>query len=301
MNRALLIILLLFVGNSFSAQQVMFNSQYMLNQYVINPAAAGQKLEAPLALSVRQQWAGLNGAPVTQHLSFNSKFGKKSNMAMGTQLFNDVNGAFQNMGIQGSYAYHIKTSVSTKLSIGVSAILSQTTVDGTDFIMNDYSDETLLGTKQSSFNPDVSAGIFYFSNNFFIGASAIQLLQSKYTFGENIVQNQQVNHVYGSGGLTIRVGPGYKIEPSFMVKSVGNVPLQYDLNARLFYRENVWVGFSYRNVDAAIVMVGLERDRFLIGYAHDFTMSDLSNHSVGSNEIYLQYSFKSKKKGATKF
>lgn len=301
MIRIALIISILFAGNSYFAQQTTFNSQYMLNQYMINPAAAGQHLEAPIALSVRQQWAGLQGAPVTQLLSFNGKTGKKRNMAVGTQLYNDKNGAFQNMGWQGSYAYHIKTSVSTKLSIGVSAILSQTTVDGTNFIMNDYSDETLLGTKQSSFNPDVSAGILYFSHNFFIGVSAIQLLESKYSFGENLIQNQQVNHIYGSGGVTIRLGPGYKLEPSFLVKTVGNAPLQYDLNARLFYRENVWIGFSYRNIDATVLMIGLERDRFMIGYAHDFTMSNLSNHSVGSNEIYVQYAFKSRNKGATKF
>jgi len=299
--RFLFFISILLVGCSFSAQQLTFNSQYMLNQYMINPAAAGQHLEAPIALSVRQQWAGMKGAPVTQFISFNGRITKKQNMALGAQLFNDVNGAFQNTGLQGTYAYHLKPSVSSKLSLGVSAILSQTTVDGTDFIVNDYSDATLLGTKQKSFAPDASAGIFYFTQTYFIGASANQLLGANYSFGENLIQNKQVNHIYGSGGITIRLGPGYKMEPSFLIKTVGPAPTEIDLNARFFYRENVWAGFSYRNSGATVVMVGLERDRFVIGYAHDFTSSNIKNYSVGTNEIYLQYSFKNKHKGATKF
>lgn len=299
--KILLFISILIIGSAFSAQQLSFNSQYMLNQYMINPAAAGQQTEAPISLSVRQQWAGMQGAPVTQFISFNRRLGKKQKMAFGTQFFNDVNGAFKNMGMQGTYAYHLKINENSKLSFGASAILSQTTVDGTNFIVNDYSDETLLGVKQKSFAPDASAGIFYFSQNVYFGVSANQLLEAKYSFGENLTQNRQVNHIYASGGVTIKMAPGYRLEPSFLLKTVGPAPTEIDLNARFLYRENVWLGFSYRNSGATALMVGLERDRFVIGYAHDFTSSNIKNYSAGTNELYLQYSFKNKHKGATKF
>ena len=299
--KIVLFISILIIGSAFSAQQLSFNSQYMLNQYMINPAAAGQHLEAPISLSVRQQWAGIQGTPVNQFISFNRRIGKAQNMAFGTQLFNDVNGAFKNIGMQGTYAYHLKINENSKLSFGASAILSQTTVDGTNFIVNDYSDETLLGVKQKSFAPDASAGIFYFTQNIFIGASSNQLLQAKYSFGENLIPNSQINHIFGSGGIKIKMAPGYKIEPSFLIKTIGPAPTEIDLNARFFYRENIWLGFSYRNSGASIVMVGLERDRFVIGYSHDFTSSNIKNYSAGTNELYLQYSFKNKHQGATKF
>jgi len=299
--KIVLFISILIIGSAFSAQQRPFNSQYMLNQYMINPAAAGQHLEAPISLSVRQEWAGMQGAPVTQFISFNRRIGKAQNMAFGTQLFNDVNGAFKNMGMQGTYACHLKINENSILSFGASAILSQTTVDGTNFIVNDYSDETLLGVKQKSFAPDASAGIFYFSQNVYFGVSTNQLLEAKYSFGENLIQNRQVNHIYASGGVTIKMAPGYRLEPSFLLKTVGPAPTEIDLNARFLYRENVWLGFSYRNSGATALMVGLERDRFVIGYAHDFTSSNIINYSAGTNELYLQYSFKNKHKGATKF
>ena len=71
--KIVLFISIVIIGSAFSAQQLSFNSQYMLNQYMINPAAAGQHLEAPISLSVRQQWAGIQGAPVTQFISFNRR------------------------------------------------------------------------------------------------------------------------------------------------------------------------------------------------------------------------------------
>ena len=126
-------------------------------------------------------------------------------------------------------------------------------------------------------------------------------IHAKCRFGENLIQNRQINHIYGSGGMILKIGPGFKIEPSFLIKTIGPAPTEIDLNARFFYHDNVWLGFSYRNSGANVLMVGLERDRFFIDYAHDFTSSNINRFSVGTNELYLQYSFKNKPQGATKF
>ena len=47
------------------AQQLTYNSQYMLNSYLINPAAAGVENDLTIASSFRQQWAGFKEAPKT--------------------------------------------------------------------------------------------------------------------------------------------------------------------------------------------------------------------------------------------
>ena len=49
-------ILLVFIGlqiKSYS-QQIVLNSQYMINSFVLNPAAAGTKTYAPLVIGVRR-------------------------------------------------------------------------------------------------------------------------------------------------------------------------------------------------------------------------------------------------------
>ena len=69
MNRIKIIcFLLLFtgtIGNELCAQQEPTYSQYMLNPFLINPAAAGSEGTTSVNLTGREQWVGINGAPST--------------------------------------------------------------------------------------------------------------------------------------------------------------------------------------------------------------------------------------------
>ena len=50
------------------AQQVSLNSQYLFNEYILNPAAVGSKDYTPVQLNFRKQWTNFPGAPTTQFL-----------------------------------------------------------------------------------------------------------------------------------------------------------------------------------------------------------------------------------------
>ena len=52
-----------------SAQQLAQYSQYVFNQFSVNPAVAGSKDCLDMRLGYRQQWVGLEGAPVTGWVS----------------------------------------------------------------------------------------------------------------------------------------------------------------------------------------------------------------------------------------
>ena len=190
----------------------------------------------------------------------------------------------------------------TRLSFGLSLSMVQNSIDASNFVMNDNSDLVLTGATAKSVMPDAGFGMLLYGKQFYIGFSALQLLKASYSFGANLSpESKQSRDFYVNGGYKLLLAPGVKFEPSFLLKSTEVVPLQVDINARLHYRENVWAGVSYRNLDAFVVMVGMQRERFMIGYAHDFTASRLKNYSSGTNELYLQYGFKRKDKGSTKF
>ncbi len=65
------IFLLLINLCSFAAwgQQRMQFSQYMVNQYILNPAAGGTDGNIDLAAGYRKQWTSFNGSPVTYYFS----------------------------------------------------------------------------------------------------------------------------------------------------------------------------------------------------------------------------------------
>ena len=77
MKNILVAISLAFMVTGVYAQQLPFTSQYMFNDYLINPAVGGSLDHMPITLSVRSQWAGLEGSPKTQFFSAHSKLGKK--------------------------------------------------------------------------------------------------------------------------------------------------------------------------------------------------------------------------------
>src|SRR5690348_11304459 len=59
------------------AQQRPQYTQYILNNYILNPALSGIENYADVKISSRDQWIGLNGAPRTMYLTFHAPIGKK--------------------------------------------------------------------------------------------------------------------------------------------------------------------------------------------------------------------------------
>ncbi len=289
---------ILLATNAVNAQQLTFNSQYMLNQYLINPAAAGTQGNTSIGTSFRQQWAGFKDAPRTQMITANGKIGES--MGLGGVIYNDVTGPLRNVGVTGSYAYHIKTSESTKLSLGLSLSLTQHVLDGSSFVLNDEVDQTLNGASFKSLNPDASFGAYYYGENFFIGAAVPQLIQKKYNFGESTLDStKHVRHYYVSGGYKFKLATDFDLEPSVLLKATEASPIQFDINARLIYKQNLWVGVSYRNKESLVAMLGMKRENFLIGYSYDYVVSNIRNYSAGTHELYIEFQFGKKQSQAS--
>ena len=59
------------------AQQKPHYTQYVVNPFVINPAITGIDNYTDLKMSVRDQWVGIKGAPMTSYLTIHGPIGKK--------------------------------------------------------------------------------------------------------------------------------------------------------------------------------------------------------------------------------
>lgn len=272
-------------------QQLTFNSQYMLNPYLINPAAAGTNERMNVATSFRQQWAGFNDAPRTQMIAFNMLAGES--MGVGGIIYNDVTGPLRNIGFTGSYAYHLEVGDASKLSLGLSLSLTQHVLDANSFVLNDEVDPTLNTGNMKSLNPDASFGIQYYGEKFHIGVAAPQMIENKYKFGNDFEEiNRHVRHYYLTGAYRFEINDDFEIEPSTLLKYVPSAPFQFDINARLVYSQAMWVGLSYRDKASMVAMVGMERGQFKIGYSYDYVISNIRNYSGGTHELYLSFVLK---------
>ena len=76
-----------------------------------------------------------------------------------------------------------------------------------------------------------------------------------------------------------------------MVKKVGALPIQLDLNIRGVYNDFLWTGISYRTSDAVVALFGVDYGQSSFGYSYDITVSKLTNRSGGSHEVSLALLF----------
>lgn len=80
-------------------------TQYFQNQYLANPAMAGLEKGLHLNAAYRNQWNGIEGAPVTKFFSADGAVGNR--VGAGVHVFNDVAGLINRTRVGLTYAYHL--------------------------------------------------------------------------------------------------------------------------------------------------------------------------------------------------
>ena len=300
--KKLLYISTLVLGFSFAsfAQQIPQYSQYMLNDYILNPAMTGQYDYWEVKSNNRLNWIGITDAPRTFILSAHGPF-RKHNMGMGGSVFADITGPTSRVGFYLSYAYHLKLSKSLKLGMGLSLGLLQYRIDGTKVTLRENGDPVFPNQMMTVYTADATFGINLKHKNFNFGISLPQIIGNDLKFLENQEETRSslARHYMAMGGYTFRVGD-FGIMPNVLVKYVYPVPPQFDAGVKFDWRDQFWIGASYRHDDAVSFLGGLAyKDFLVIAYSYDLSTSNLNNYSNGSHELMVGVRFRPWKKKAT--
>jgi len=290
--KKIIYISLLFFPFALFGQQMPLYSQYMLNDFVINPAVAGTKSFSPLRLNVRSQWAGLGpSAPQTNTLSFHAPL-NDGEMGLGGVVFQEKTGPYSQFGLIFSYAFHVKTSAysSNRISFGISGLLTQHSLNQDELEFKNP-DPDFEGGIVSKLVPDATFGVMLHSADFFASLSVHQLFESVFREGSPnfFGDNEQVRHYMASSGFKIHVNKNLFFEPSVFIKTIETGPVQFDFNSRLVVNKKFWSGVSIRSSKSLVALVGMDIGQLHLGYGFDFSFSSISSSTSGSHEISLGY------------
>jgi type IX secretion system PorP/SprF family membrane protein len=295
-------VLLLSVLVSFKetkAQQLQQYTQYMLNDFVLNPAIAGKGKDYwDCRTNSRYQWQGITDAPRTFIMSLQGPF-KNRKMGIGGTLFTDIVGPTRRVGFNASYAYHLKLNSTYQLNLGLSAGILQYSVDGQKLLLHDNDDLILVSQYRSSVMPDFGAGVYLHSDRLFVSLSVPQFYQAEVKL-EGLTHSAMSKlkpHVYTLAGYLFDVGGDFQVEPSVLIKYVKPVPVKVDIGVRGIYQKKIWLGLTYRTNDAVSAMLGyMHNNSLMIGYSYDYTTTNLRKYSTGTHEIMLGLRFMQPKK-----
>ncbi|MBI5539752.1 MAG: type IX secretion system membrane protein PorP/SprF [Bacteroidia bacterium] len=280
-------ITIIFVSE-MSAQQLSSYGLFHMNQYLQSPAAAGSKPYVFFSTSYMQNWSGIKGAPNIQSATVHSLVSER--VGLGGKIFYENTGLSGQFGAEFTYAYHMPLGTGgTKLSLGLSALLSQYSLHKDEFIIADKDDEAINNAENSIIVPDASFGFsIYKPNKFFINYGVYQLIDREVNFLNNsLIDNKRVRHHFLNIGGLFAAGKKVKLEPSAMLKLNEKGILQADLGIKSIFSDMFAIGVYYRTGEAILPFIGVDTKYVVFGYSYGIITSDVKKYSVGNHEIML--------------
>lgn len=276
-----------------SAQQESQYTQYMYNTMTFNPGYTGSREVLSAMGLYRTQWVGLEGAPKTMNFSVQSPVGIHS--ALGLNVISDQIGPVKNTGATLNYSYTILGSTDVKYSFGISGGMDNFEVDYTK--LNVETADPYLNGKDSQFLPNVGAGFYVHSHNWYVGLSVPKLLKSSYYDDVAETTYSTKSHYYLMGGYVFDLNPYLKFKPAVLVKAVQGAPIAVDLSANFLINDKFTLGGAYRWDAAVSAMAGFQiTDGLNIGYAYDYDTTNIGHYNSGSHEIFLRFDLINKSK-----
>jgi type IX secretion system PorP/SprF family membrane protein len=306
------------------AQQKPHYTQYIVNQFVINPAITGIENYIDIKASHRHQWVGIQDAPVTTYFTAHGPIGKQDfrttatsiqmpdenprgtnywedytaaapHHGIGFQFINDRTGPLNRTAAYVTYAYHMGLTAQTSLSAGFGAGVTNLRLDADKLHFNVPVDPAVYTSGIiNKIKPDVNAGLYLYSASYFVGLSAQQVVPQQIDYSNDSIKRQEegrfVPHIFATAGYRVGLGDDLNVIPSVMLKKVNPLPAQLEINAKLQYRDLLWIGAGARLKDGYVGMVGMNISNALnVGYSYDYTTSKLNNYSKGTHELLIGF------------
>ena len=180
------------------------------------------------------------------------------------------------------------------MSFGIGGLLYQHVLDKSAITLDQPDDMAVLGEKERKIMADALFGLNFTREGLHVGLSVPQIFQTKLDFSES--ENDQkmsklVRHYFLTAGYKFQLNADFYLDPSLLVKAVTGAPPQVDVNVKVHYTELLWGGVSYRHNDAVVILLGVHKNNFLVGYSYDATLSSIRKYSTGTHEILIGLNF----------
>lgn len=314
-NKYLFLLFICFSLCRLQAQDVVF-SQFFAAPLELNPALTGLTHAPRIVLNYRNQWPAIPDAYTTYAVSYDQYF-DKINSGFGVNILTDAEGGgiYQTNRIDFSYAYDLRIEGDVYLRGGLEAGVVQKRLDWDRLVFLDQIDP-ITGATDGSGNPfpteeiapdnlartyaDFSAGVLVYSPMFYGGVS----LKHINAPDENLLPTETD---FAQRPILYSVHLGAEIALNESNKNYGKTFISPNIlfarqadfgqiNTGAYFRTGylfggAWYRYAFSNADAAIFLVGFQKDVIKIGYSYDLTLSQLSNQTAGGHEISLILNF----------
>lgn len=291
LNITILLICIGLFSIQLSAQQQPQYTHYLLNHFAINPAVAGGKPCLDATLGYRNQWVGFEGAPKTAFGSFHTSFAKNkfnpnNKHGIGALVVSDRFGPFRRVKLKVAYAYHFQLTRKVLMSAGIFVGLEQISFRSGDVTLINFNDNAIGQASNAFIVPEISPGIFLQNDKWFGGMAIQQIIQNEIS-AVGTSESKLVRHGHLLFGLNFGERD-WSMTPSILLKKAPAVPYSAEVNVMFNYKNAFSFGATYRTTDAIAALIKFKvLNNFTVGYAYDYTLSQIQVGAANTHEIIL--------------
>jgi type IX secretion system PorP/SprF family membrane protein len=298
MREFLFFVLVMVIGClDLGAQQDADFSMYLFDNLYINPAYAGSHEALNATIMYRDQWVKMPGAPQTASVAVHSPL-PDDHIALGFTYTNDRIGVTQTNNAEASFAYRILVGKKKdiRLSFGICAGFDNYHADLNSVPTTDPNDPSFVGNYQNRWLPNVGAGFYAYSDNFFAGFSVPRILANRLNgptalFATSTGIARQYQNLLAQAGYVFNIGKKIKFVPSLLLMYAPKyAPPSFDFNANFIFINRIFLGIGYRLNDSyQFTLAGNVTKQIRIGYCYDLTVSNLNKYTTGTHEVMASF------------
>ena len=297
--KLLIFILVIFIANQSWGQQETSITNYWSHMNLFNPAYVGSDNMINFKSTIRNQWSGISESPVTQMVSYSKPFGDK--VGLGLSIVNDKVFIENSTYVGIDFSYKLTVSDKALLYFGLKAAanfysINTSTLDYYSSQANNFFDPSLFNIDQ--FDPNIGLGFLLKREKWFLSLSVPRMLSTERASskdngnGISTTVGTSKPHLYVSSGYNFNLkNPKWSLTPSFLLRTVKDVPVALDSNLLVSYMDKVDLSFTYGNSKTYAVTFGIDfADKYRVGYSYETSSRSLLSTEWNSSELFLAYS-----------
>jgi len=290
---------------SYAQNYPVYNSYYV-NPYLYNPAEVATDYTY-IFLNHRQQWMGVEGAPVLTTFNISSML-NQSHAALGAKISSFKRGILSTTDVSLTYGYGVAVDQKNTIFFGLSGGAISNTIDLSK--VADPSDPAIASYLSNNLQPTANFGMLYRSaTGLNLGVALPQLFAPKFNSTSNfsstaftpadnvIVTAYYKRRVEGKIVSRTKKGVRSKVKTNdsyaplefyltYKYAKAGNN--QFEAMAKLNLSESFWLGGLYRQSYGFGAITGFNiKQQFLVSYSYELGGQPEPGFSSGTHEIQL--------------
>lgn len=272
-------------------QRMPFFIHHATNSYLYNPAFAGSENYPILFTTHRQQWVGVEGAPVSSNLSFHMPTGLANPISLGADITSDKIGILNNTVIRATFAYLLPLGAKREhfIRFGLSSGIGMQQFNLTDVDISD--DYFLQNTLRKKTFYDGRFGFQYHIKNLNLGFALPHIFSNPLLSpnGFNTIETDPLSRFITSANYRFNLSATESLifEPTLLYHISTELENQLEAFGVLHIRDALWVGGGYQQHTGIAGIMGFKMKNIKAGYGYGTGSSGINGISSGTHEVQL--------------